>query len=182
MAFDPERHRRRSIRLQEYDYSQAGAYLVTLCTKDRRNLFWEIGNGSMQLNPFGEIVQACWQDLPLRYPDMELDAFVVMPNHLHAIVLLPVGAIHELPLQGHRIQRRRMLLPKIVGYAKMNTAKRINQLRDTPSTPVWQRNYYEHVIRDEASLSNIRLYIAENPMRWADDEENPINISKRTGH
>jgi len=181
MAFNPERHHRHSTRLQEYDYSHAGAYFVTLCTKDRKNLFGEIGNGSMQFNRFGEIVQACWQDLPSRYPGMELDALVVMPNHLHAIVLLPVGAIHELPLRSCRIQRRKMLLPKIVGYAKMNTAKRINQLRNTPSTSVWQRNYYEHIIRDETSLSNIRLYISENPMRWADDEENPINISKRTG-
>jgi len=74
-----------------------------------------------------------------------------------------------------------MLLPKIVGYAKMNTAKRINQLRNTPGTAVWQRNYHEHVIRDDAPLSNIQLYIAENQLRWADDEENPINISKRTG-
>ena len=84
-------------------------------------------------------------------------------------------AIHELPL-CQQTSRRRMLLPKIVGYIKMNTAKRINQLRDAHGVPVWQRNYYDHVIRNEESLNIIRRYIAENPLHWALDEENPINI------
>ena len=132
----------------------------------------------MQLSPAGEIVEAFWKDLPSRHPNVELDAFVVMPNHVHGIIMMSVGAIHELPL-CQQTSRRRMLLPKAIGYIKMNTAKQINQLRDAHGVPVWQRNYYEHVIRNEESLNSIRQYIAENPQRWALDEENQINISVR---
>ncbi|GAI21596.1 unnamed protein product [marine sediment metagenome] len=132
----------------------------------------------MQLSPAGAIVEAFWKDLPSRYPNVELDVFMVMPNHVHGIIMMPVGAIHELPL-CQQTSRRRMLLPKIVGYIKMNTAKRINRLRNAHGVPIWQRNYYEHVIRNEESLNSIRQYIAENPLHWALDEENQINISVR---
>ena len=117
----------------------------------------------MRLSPAGGIVGAFWKDLPSRYPNVELDAFVVMPNHVHGIIMIFVGAIHELPL-CQQTSRRRMLLPKIIGYIKMNTAKQINQLRNAHGVPVWQRNYYEHVIRNEESLNIIRQYIAENPV------------------
>lgn len=179
MRFDPGGHHRRLLRLRGYDYSQPGAYFVTVCTKDGEGLFGEISDGSMRLNVSGEMVQECWVDLPRRYPYVELDAFVVMPNHIHGIIVISVGAIHELPVEEYRTERRKMSLPKIIGYAKMNTAKRINQLRHTYGAPVWQRSYYEHVIRDEASLNRIRQYIAENPLRWADDEENPVNMSNQ---
>ena len=91
MRFDPDKHHRRSIRLKGYDYSQAGAYFVTICTKDRGCLFGEIIDGEMVLNPFGEVVQACWDDLPRHYPHVELDAFVIMPNHLHGIIIIRRG-------------------------------------------------------------------------------------------
>jgi REP element-mobilizing transposase RayT len=116
-----------------------------------------------------------------------------MPNHVHGIIVIihnetnpigaigdrDVGAIHELPLRNELSHRRRMLIPKIVGYFKMNTAKEINQIRNTPGVPVWQRNYYEHIIRDERDLDRIRAYIAENPLRWPEDEENPIRHRQR---
>ena len=183
MKADTKRRHRRPLRLEGYDYSQAGAYFVTICTKDKDGILAEITDEAMRLSPAGKVVEACWKSLPSRYPNVELDAFVVMPNHVHGIIMISigahtVGAIHELPLHesstSRQISRRRMLLPKIVGYIKMNTAKRINQLCNAHGVPVWQRNYYEHVIRNEGSLNSIRQYIAENPVHWALDEENPI--------
>ena len=166
---------RRSIRLKEYDYSQSGAYFVTVCTNNRECLFGEIVDGEMVLNDAGRIVQTVWNSLPSRFPELELDTFVVMPNHIHSIIAITnVGAIHELPLPPNDpMYRRRMLIPKIIGYAKMNTAKRINQSRNTRVNPVWHRNYYEHVIRNENELNDVRQYIVDNPAKWDTDEENP---------
>jgi putative transposase len=145
--------RRRSIRLKGYDYSQAGAYFVTLCASDRKCIFGSIIRGVMHLNPLGTIVQDCWNDLRHHFPDVELDVSVVMPNHFHGIVVITKGAIHESPLpQDKKLVRRRMLLPKIIGRFKMTSAKRINEVRRTPGVPVWQRNYYEHIMRDEKSF------------------------------
>ena len=138
-----------------------------------------------------ECASKTWEELPMRFPQVGLDTFVVMPNHLHGIVIIksgtagdggPVMAIHELPLRepykpsppSTRAERRRMLLPKIIGYFKMNSAKRINRLRNTSGTPVWHRNYYEHIIRSEGELACIREYIQNNPMHWELDKENPI--------
>ena len=173
-------HHRRSICLKNYDYAQSGAYFITVCTRNRENLFGEIVDGEMHVNHFGSIVRKCWDDLPHHYSGVELDAFVVMPNHVHAIIMVledaenPVGAIHESPLPStdKRIMRRRMLVPKIIGRFKMNSAKRINQMRGTEGGPVWQRNYFEHVIRDEKSLNKIREYILTNSQRWELDKEN----------
>ena len=189
MPYDPRKHHRRSIRLKGYDYSQAGAYFVTIVVKGRECVFGEIADGEMQLNELGRIVDSVWSELPDRYPETELDAFVVMPNHVHGIVVITVavGAIHELPLRNELpprdelplrdttdpTQRRKMLLPKIVGYFKMNTAKRINLSRQTPGLPFWHRNYYEHIIRNEADLQRIRDYIQTNPVRWAEDQLHP---------
>jgi REP element-mobilizing transposase RayT len=179
MPYDQDRHHRRSIRLQGYDYSQAGAYFVTMCAWERECLFGEItAEGNLQLNEYGQAVETVWESLPDRFQSIDIDAFVIMPNHVHAIIVIaesvdhPVGAIHELPLQ-RPLDRRKMLLPKMLGYFKMNAAKQINLLRQTPGIPVWQRNYYERVIRDEAELNSTRQYIASNPTRWADDQDNP---------
>jgi REP element-mobilizing transposase RayT len=166
--------RRKRLRLADYDYSEVGAYFVTMCAKDREHLFGEISNGVMCLNMFGETVQECWNSLPKHYSLMELDAFVVMPNHVHGIIVIvdPVGSIHESTLPKTIVERRAMLLPKIVGRFKMNSAKRINERRGTPGVPVWQRNYFEHIIRNDKSLHRIREYIAANPQRWQYDNEN----------
>jgi putative transposase len=192
MKYNPHIHHRRSIRLQDYDYSSEGAYFITMCTQNRECLFGEIVNGEMILNEYGKIVEQCWNDLPNHYDNIALDAYVIMPDHFHGIIFIvgaiqesfntsvnsvdsvnavdsinSVGAIHELPrLKQRQQQRRKMLLPKIVGRFKMNSAKQINQMRNTPGISVWQRNYYEHIIRDEKSLENIRKYIINNPLQW----------------
>jgi REP element-mobilizing transposase RayT len=169
-------HHRRSIRLKDYDYSQAGAYFVTLCAWQRKCIFGSIVDGEMQLTPLGIITQDCWTELREHFPNVDLEIFRVMPNHFHAIIVIrteTVGAIHVLPLQTKGLARRRMLLPKIIGRFKMTSAKRINEVRGTPSVPVWQRNYYEHVIRDDKSFGRIQEYIQTNVLRWEVDKENP---------
>ena len=191
IAKDPTNHerKRRSIRLQGYDYSQAGAYYITVCTRNRECLFGNVVDGQMQSNEAGQIVQAVWDGLQQCYEGIELDAFIIMPNHVHGIVVIRprVGAIHELPVQqihesplpskpsalARIADRRRMLLSKIIGRFKMVTAKQINDLRQTRGSALWQRNYYEHIVRDEASLNRVRQYIADNPAQWEFDRENP---------
>ncbi len=171
---------RKSIRLKDYDYSREGAYFITICTYNRECILGNITDGEMILNQFGKIVLECWNNLTTRYTNIELDKFVVMPNHVHGIIKIidNVGTIHELPLQGkdcmnQQIERRRMLIPKVVGYFKMNAAKQINIMRNTPGIPFWQKNYYEHIIRNVDKLNKIREYIHHNPLKWHLDRENP---------
>ena len=183
MKYDSDIHPRKSIRLKDYDYSRIGAYFITICTYEKEYIFGNVENERMSLNQFGKMVLEYWNSLPGRYTNIELDAFVIMPNHVHGIIKIIeiVGAIHELPLQTANInpktERRRMLIPKVVGYFKMNSAKQINTLRNTTGMPVWQRNYYEHIIRNENKLNKIREYIQNNPLKWHLDRENP----ERTG-
>jgi len=180
------KNHRRSIRLKGYDYTQAGAYFVTICTKDRACLFGDVADGVMRLNQMGHIVRQCWLAIPDHFPHVLLDEFVVMPNHVHGIlVIMPthdVGATHASPLQNDDTPTRpRGPQPRsvasIVGSFKSAAAKRINEHRGTPGAPIWQRNYYEHIIRDDESLNLIRNYIADNPLRWQIDAENPNTIS-----
>ena len=187
---DPQKHHRHSIRLPEYDYSHPGGYFFTTITHERVCLFGEIKEGEMCLNEAGNVVWDIWNSIPERYPQVSIFTAIVMPNHFHAIVLINeinnVGVIHdaklvseqgewdELPLQDHRKERRRMTLPLLVGYFKMNTAKRINQLLGLPGKPVWQKNYYEHIIRNDEELNRIHLYIEANVANWALDDENPL--------
>ena len=185
--------RRRSIRLQGYDYSQVGAYYITVCTRDRECLFGDVVNGQMKLNEAGKIIQSVWEGLPHFYEGIELNAFIIMPNHVHGVIVIwaQVGAIHEFPLSAigksltivERVSdRRRMLLAKLVGRFKMVTAKQINALRGSSGQPLWQRNYYEHVIHDGRSLNHIRQYIADNLVQWGFDRENPaVSASVRRG-
>ena len=181
-----ERKSRRSIRLKDYDYSQPGGYFLTIVTFQREHLFGEIVNGEMVLNEAGKVVRDIWEKLPERYPNVITDEMAVMPNHFHGNLFItddihafpPVAAVHELPLredetpEEYRLRRRRMLLPKVVGYFKMNTAKAINLILNSSGVPVWQRNYYEHIIRNEDELERIRKYIYYNPQQWAQDDEN----------
>jgi REP element-mobilizing transposase RayT len=170
---DNNKYNRRSIRLKNYDYSSPGAYFITIVTNNRQYLFGEIVNNEMILNEYGEIANKYWYEIPKHYTNTQLDEYVIMPNHIHGIIFI-VGAIHELPLQQNEfsqlIQRRKMLLPKIIGRFKMNAAKQINQIRQTPGIPVWQRNYYEHIIRNDNELNKIREYIINNPLTWQTDE------------
>jgi REP-associated tyrosine transposase len=187
---DPSLDGRRSIRLRSYDYSWPGAYFLTVCAHDKECAFGRVVDGQMRLNEFGQIVESCWLDTCHHYPSARPDIFIVMPNHVHGIIEIlaprnvraihelpaakfqasPVGAIHELPL---RMLRRGMLVPMIVGRFKMKAAKRINLVRNTPGRPVWQRNYFERIIRNEDELLKTREYVATNPFRWALDRENP---------
>lgn len=175
MGYDPDRHHRRSIRLKGYDYSQVGAYFVSICTQGRECLFGGIVAGEMVLNDAGEIVAGEWLKTVEICNEIALDEWVVMPNHFHGILVItdPVRAIHESPLQMTVTQRRNMAIPKLIGRFKMLSSKRINALRKTTGAKLWQRNYHEHIIRDEASLVRIRRYIRDNPVRWALDRENP---------
>jgi putative transposase len=187
MRYDPERHHRRSIRLPGYDYRQAGAYFITLVAQDRACLFGEVIDGEMRVNEYGIIVQEEWfRSADIRreirlYPD----EFVVMPNHVHGIVWIvetPVGAHNPVPLQSDApvvgvhsrapLQRSPHSLSSFVAGFKSAVTKRINELRGTPGAPVWQRNYYEHIIRNEDDLAAIREYILTNPLRWHLDREN----------
>jgi len=184
-----QRRNRRSMRLREYDYSQAGAYHITVCTRDRECLFGGIADGQMQVSEAGQIVEDVWCALPKFYPSVELDAFVVMPNHVHGIIVIRngVGAIHESPLRSKSSasppvdHRRTMLLSKIIGRFKMVSAKEINVRRRTPGQPRWQRNYYDHIIRDEEALRRIRQYITDNPAQWEFDRENPVASTPGNG-
>ncbi len=171
MSYNSEKHHRRSIRLKGYDYSQPGAYFVTICTHQRDCLFGSVINGQMILNEYGKIVEQTWFDLVNHVGNVELDAFVVMPNHVHGIIIIidnsdVVGAGSE----PAPTLRKSQPLPEIVRQFKTFSAKRINQIRRTAGVPVWQRNYYEHIIRQEEVLQQLRAYISENPQRWELDE------------
>ncbi len=142
----------------------------------------------MDLNAAGQSVREVWEQLPARYPGVETDAFVVMPNHLHGLLMVTVGAIHELPLREKpdtppNVERRNMLLPKVTGFFKMNSAKLVNRIRQTPGQPVWQRGYYEHVVRRTDRMDRIQAYILHNPLLWELDQENQQRIEpeKRRG-
>ncbi len=188
MPYDPFKHHRRSIHLRGYDYTQAGAYFVTIVTRNRECLFGAIVDGEMRLNEAGQKVAECWDALPAHFPNVELDAFVVMPNHVHGIVVIAddadavgaqdVRATHASPLREPERPRgpARKSIGAIIGSFKSAATKRINASRDTAGAPLWHRNYYEHIIRNEKSLSAIRDYIAGNPANWAGDEENPVNV------
>lgn len=180
MTFDPNIHRRRSLRLKDYDYSQAGAYFVTVCVQNRECLFGEVVAGEMQLNNAGRMVVRCWQAIPDHFPHVALDVFVVMPNHVHGIIVLmggrgtacraPTNEQFGKPVPGS--------IPTVMRSFKSAATKHINELRHTAGVPVWQRNYYEHIIRDENSMARIREYIINNPLQWALDRDNPANVKQ----
>lgn len=188
MAYDPNKHHRRFIRLKGHDYAQAGAYFITIVARDRVCLFGEVADAEMHPNDAGRIVDRCWRDIPAHFPNFELDAFVVMPNHVHGIIVMvrdpPVGATHASPLPDTATPRgpKRQSLGAVVGSFKSAASKYINALYGNPDTTLWQRNYYEHVIREEESLNRIRQYILHNPVRWAFDRENPEAVTPEPEH
>ena len=174
MKYDPDKHHRRSIRLKGYDYAGPGAYFVTICTQDRACFFGAVADGEMQLNNSGQIAKAAWDELPARFPSVRLDAFIVMPNHVHGIIM--VGAQFIAPSDGFGATNQGVMnhaptLGEIVRAYKAASTRLIRQA-GTPDF-AWQRNYYEHVVRDEESLNRIRQYILDNPERWEFDHENP---------
>lgn len=191
--YNPEAHRRRSIRLKNYDYSRSGAYFVTVCTQKKECLFGEIVNGEMQLNNAGTMIGKWWNETAVKFSNIELDASVIMPNHFHAVVVIVGATLCGRPaLCGHPVlqgqspesgqpHRVAPTLGNIVDWFKtMTTNEYIRNVRQHNwprfDAKVWQRNYYEHIVRNDDELNHIREYIANNPAKWAEDEENPGNV------
>lgn len=173
MAYHPDVHQRRSIRLKGYDYSKGGAYFVTICTYERECLFGEVVDGEMQVNDMGKVVLRCWNDIPAHFPHVALDEYVVMPNHVHGILFMrdcpTVGAKNFSPLPHGTTKT----IGSVLRGFKIGVTKELRQHCDIYS--VWQRNYYERVIRDDRELAATREYIANNPAQWATDDNNPRN-------
>ena len=167
MRHDPDRHHRRSIRLAGYDYNCAGAYYLTICTHRRGRLFGQIAGQAMLANPYGQIVAICWANLPDHFAHATVDTFVVMPDHVHGIVILNATQRQTLPIDtiGPRGTVQGSLAAVVQNF-KSVSSRLINQLRNTPAAPIWQRNYYDHIVRDAADMERIRRYIAANPARW----------------
>ena len=189
--FNPDIHHRRSIRLKGYDYSQAGAYFVTICVHDRECLFGEIVDGEMRMRQFGHIVAAEWIRTAELRPEIELGEYVVMPNHFHGIVLITDtsyngeccgdgahcrGTARRAPTEEQFGKPVAGSLPTIIRSFKAAVTKRINEFRESPGLPVWQRNYHEHIIRNEADYNRIAEYVIANPQRWIEDKLHPDNI------
>ncbi|MYC75248.1 transposase [Candidatus Poribacteria bacterium] len=188
---NPGPPRRRATRLRDYDYSQSGAYFVTICAQHRKCLFGTIIDGRMQLNKIGQIIVECWNHIPQHFPSVELCDYVIMPNHIHGIIVQNiVGARsprptketqnhpHEIPQSNRRGEVPSPSLGKIIAYFKYQSTKHINQSRNMPGTRIWQRNYHDHIIRDAPDLQRIRQYIQDNPMKWELDQLHPDNPSR----
>jgi putative transposase len=182
MQTQSTKRRRQSVRLPGYDYAQTGAYFITIVTQNRICLLGNIIDDQLILSDAGHIVQSVWKELPEHFAATATDTFVVMPNHVHGIIHIgnetkPVGAQHAAPSGGIGLSRsnvRAGSLGAIVRSLKSAVTKRYNEKHAPSGFGLWQRNYYEHVIRDENSLIRIREYIATNPARWSIDPENPF--------
>ena len=162
---DPEKYDRRSIRLKGYDYGSLGKYFITTCAHNRECLFGYIQNSQMILNDVGQRIWQVWSSLPVRFPSIELEEFVVMPNHVHGIIVIaeiPRGAEDKAPELG-----------EIVRAFKSVSAVECNRTLERPRRPFWQSGYYEHIVRDRDECGRIATYIVENPANWGRDRENP---------
>ena len=204
MPYNPATHNRQSIRLQGYDYTQAGAYFITICTYQKDFIFGKVTSGIMQLSSLGEIAYSQCLQLPKRFTNIVLDAFVIMPNHIHGIIVIqngrgeaddtryssqskipvsPASPLHsdQMPHQTPTINhgkpnestRPNGTIPGSIGAIVQNykslTTRKINMILRTKNKAIWQRNYYEHIIRDENDFSRIVDYIQNNPISWVDD-------------
>jgi len=183
--------KRRSIRLPGYDYSNAGAYFVTVCVQGQKCLLGEIIHEEMRLNDPGKMVKSVWDEIPQHYSSVDVDAFTVMPNHIHGIIILGVGAGPRACPEDIKGQPRgvapTLSLPDVVHRFKSYTTaqyhKGVFQIHWPPfQGRLWQRNYYEQVIRNEDELEKIREYIVYNPSKWATDRENPETAQSPRDH
>jgi len=169
---------RHSIRLRGYDYRQPGWYFVTLCSQGRKHIFAAAQDQHIRLNHIGILVQSCWQSIPEHFPEIQLDHFVIMPNHMHGIIVI-AGAKHgSTELSNVADSPKPCFAPTgtlsgslgaVIQNFKSVTTRKIHQLDGYHGMRVWQRNYYEHIIRIERELNTIRKYIIDNPARWAID-------------
>ena len=196
MKYNPDIHKRQSIRLQGY------LYFITICCYERECLFGNIINSQITLNNFGELIKEEWLKSAEIRKEIELDEFVIMPNHFHGIVIINqeinrdfiknnveasdnnVGANGRSPLRQEiqssppKISMKPKSLSSLIAGFKSATTKKINMIRNTPQNPVWQRNYYDHIIRNDESLTRIREYLQNNPLSWENDQLHPNNPSK----
>ena len=168
--------RRRSTRLRNYDYSLSGAYFITIVTQDRYCLFGHVDADQMKLNPAGEMVNEIWRSLPSRFPTVITDTFTIMPNHVHGIIVIN----HQTgPHDGTELPVTPKLGDIISAFKSKTTVdytRGVNQHGWSPfPRRLWQRNYYDRVIRNDRELALTRDYIAENPLKWHLDRENPAN-------
>ena len=234
MPYNSNIHHRRSIRLKRYDYTQRGAYFVTICTHQRNCLFGEIVDGEIKLNTNGEIARGSWLSIPRHFKNVELDEFVIMPNHLHGIIIIESSEVAGEALANQDFSQ---LFSEVAGEALANqdfsqsfsevagealanqdfsqqqnlssqcfaptvytgetvkingtkpqslaaitqnyksvSTRQINRMNKAKGNVIWQRNYYEHIIRNEEALNNICEYIVNNPINWVKDQENPANF------
>jgi putative transposase len=174
---------RRSIRLKEYDYAQPGGYFVTIVTFQRECLFGKIIDAEMQLNDYGRVTQECWHAIPEHLTNVELGAYVIMPNHVHGIVLINGGSDDDAPDRRRTIYRAPTKeqfgkpvigsIPTIVRTFKAAVTRRLG--REYYIANIWQRNYYEHVIRNEDEWDRIHRYLESNPANWDSDDKNLTN-------
>ncbi|MFA5076185.1 MAG: transposase [Patescibacteria group bacterium] len=190
--YNPDYHHRRSIRLPDYDYSGMGQYFITICSQNMVYLFGRVENGGMILNPAGRMAQKWWSKLPNKFLTIRLGVFVVMPNHIHGIVEIidDVGADlcvcpnqqgrhRGLPIPpGLPLRRSQQLIPRVVQWFKtMSTNEYIKNVKQNNWSPfdqrLWQRNYYEHIIRNQIEYQKISEYIINNPLNW-DEDRNSI--------
>ena len=153
---------RKRTRLPGFDYSQPGAYFITACAHNQRCIFGGVAGNLVRLSKYGHIVQDIWLSLPQYYSYISLDAFIVMPNHIHGILIYT----------GTNGDCQRVALPGVVGSLKSYSTRTINKLRSNSTPPVWQRGFYEHVLRPEEDINDYRQYIEENPLKWHLDELN----------
>ncbi len=187
--FDSQKHHRHSIRLPNYDYSQPGAYFITIVTWHRECLFGEVVDGEMRLNKFGLIAKQQWEKLSKRFSNIELGAFVIMPNHMHGIIVITNGrgtaenlndpdgeSSRRAPTHEQFQKPVKGSIPTIVRSYKSAVSYRTNLICGTQGIPIWQRNYYEHIIRNGRDLQNKTDYIEANPRLWEKDGENPLHL------
>jgi REP element-mobilizing transposase RayT len=161
---------RRSIRPQEFDYAQSSAYFITICAHKRKQIFGIVEYEDTALSALGKIVEYCWMQIPIHNKNVCLDEYVIMPNHLHGIIRIDIGrrgTIYRAPTQIERFGSPvKGSVPTIIRTFKAAVTRRWRQNIGNSSSTVWQRNYYERVIRDELELNKFREYIIENPLRW----------------
>jgi putative transposase len=155
--YNPDIHHRRSIRWKGYDYSSCGVYFITICTHEREHLFGDIIDGQMHLNELGNIADRHWQKLAEHHPHIAIDELIIMPNHLHGIIFIQQSSFSTTSIA------------EIIRGFKTFSAREINKVRRLRGVPLWQRNYFDRVIRTETELANVRQYIINNPQNWQKD-------------
>jgi REP element-mobilizing transposase RayT len=181
LKYNPEIHHRRSIRLKGPNYSETRAHFVTVCTQNRECLFGDVTEGEMRLNDAGKMINRWWKELNQKFKTIETDVFIVMPNHIHGIITI-VGADLRVRPSGEGAHTGAPLRKIIQWFKTMTTNEYIHGIKQLKWPPfagkLWQRNYHERIVRNDNELNRIREYITLNPARWAEDEENPMNLKE----